>query len=115
MPRQKKDFLLNPVFTAIIVIIAVIAAFNFYQNITRMTQIENKIKKIEAEIAETEAENKQLQKQIQNSDSKEYIEEVAREKLGLVKPGEKLLIPVESIKEEQGDNQGEENDNDNDN
>lgn len=115
MPRQKKDFLLNPVFIAIIVIIAVIAAFNFYQNITRMTQIENKIKEIEAEIAETEAENKQLQKQIQNSDSKEYIEEVAREKLGLVKPGEKLLIPVESIKEEQGDNQGEENDNDNDN
>jgi len=78
-----------------------------------MTQIENKIKEIEAEIAETEAENEQLQKQIQNSDSKEYIEEVAREKLGLVKPGEKLLIPVESIKEEQGDNQGEENDNDN--
>ena len=115
MPRQKKDFLLNPVFIAIIVIIAVIAAFNFYQNITRMTQIENKIKEIEAEIAETEAENKQLQKQIQNSDSKEYIEEVAREKLGLVKPGEKLLIPVESIKEEQGDNQGEENDNNNDN
>ncbi|OEG63558.1 Septum formation initiator [Halanaerobium congolense] len=115
MPRQKKDFLLNPVFIAIIVIIAVIAAFNFYQNITRMTQIENKIKEIEAEIAETEAENEQLQKQIQNSDSKEYIEEVAREKLGLVKPGEKLLIPVESIKEEQGDNQGEENDNNNDN
>jgi cell division protein FtsL len=112
MPRQKKDFLLNPVFITIIAIIAVIAAFNFYQNITRMTQIENKIKEIEAEIAETEAENEQLQKQIQNSDNKEYIEEVAREKLGLVKPGEKLLIPVESENEEQGDNQDQE-DNDN--
>ncbi|SDK97892.1 FtsB family cell division protein [Halanaerobium congolense] len=112
MPRQKKDFLLNPVFITIIAIIAVIAAFNFYQNMTRMTQIENKIKKIEAEIAETEAENEQLQKQIQNSDNKEYIEEVAREKLGLVKPGEKLLIPVESENEEQGDNQDQE-DNDN--
>lgn len=113
MPRQKKDFLLNPVFIAIIAIIAVIAAFNFYQNMTRMTQIENRIKKIEAEIAETEAENEQLQKQIQNSDNKEYIEEVAREKLGLVKPGEKLLIPVESKKEEQGDNQDKENNDDN--
>jgi cell division protein FtsL len=112
MPRQKKDFLLNPVFITIIAIIAVIAAFNFYQNMTRMTQIENKIKKIEAEIAETEAENEQLQKQIQNSDNEEYIEEVAREKLGLVKPGEKLLIPVESENEEQGDNQDKE-DNDN--
>jgi cell division protein FtsL len=106
MPRQKKDFLLNPFLLAIIAIIALIAAFNFYQNMTRITQIENKIEKIEAEIAKTAAENEQLQKQIQNSDNKEYIEEVAREKLGLVKPGEKLLIPVESEDEAENDKQG---------
>jgi len=95
MPRQRKDFLLNPVVITIVAVIAVVAAFNFYQNMTRMNKIENKIEKIEAQIAEAEAENNKLKKQLKNSNSNQYIEEVAREKLGLVKPGEKMFIPVE--------------------
>lgn len=95
MPRQRKDFLLNPVVITIVVVIAVIAAFNFYQNIARMNQLENQIEKIEAQIAQAETENEKLKRQLENSNSNEYIEEVAREKLGLVKPGEKMFIPVE--------------------
>ena len=95
MPRQRKDFLLNPVVITIIIVIAVIAAFNFYQNIARMNQLENQIEEIEAQINKAEAENEELKRQLENSNSYEYIEEVAREKLGLVKPGEKMFIPVE--------------------
>ena len=95
MPRQRKDFLLNPVVITILVVIAVIAAFNFYQNMTRMNQLESQIEKIEDQIAQAEAENEKLKRQLENSNSYEYIEEVAREKLGLVKPGEKMFIPVE--------------------
>lgn len=101
MPRQRKDFLLNPVVITIVVVIALIAAFNFYQNMTRMNQLENQIEEIEAEIAEAEAENQRLEEQLENSSSHEYIEEVAREKLGLVKPGEKMFIPVEEDKEDE--------------
>lgn len=106
MPRQRKDFLLNPVVITIVVVIAVIAAFNFYQNMTRMNQLENQIEEIEAQIAQAEAENNKLKKQLENSNSYEYIEEVAREKLGLVKPGEKMFIPVEE--EENSDSEKEE-------
>lgn len=95
MPRQKKDFLLNPVVITVIVIIALIVAFNFYQNMTKLNQIESKIDKIETEIAKAEAKNKELEQQIENSNSYEYIEEVARKKLGLIKPGEQVFIPVE--------------------
>jgi len=105
MPRQRKDFLLNPVVIIIVVIIALIAAFNFYQNMRRMNQLETKIEKIETQIAEAEAENNKLKRQLENSSSNEYIEEVAREKLGLVKPGEKMFIPVE---EEESDSEKEE-------
>lgn len=105
MPRQRKDFLLNPVVITIVVVIAVIAAFNFYQNIARMNQLENQIEEIEAQITKAEAENDKLKKQLENSNSYEYIEEVAREKLGLVKPGEKMFIPVE---EENSDSEKEE-------
>lgn len=96
MPRQKKDFLLNPVVVIIITVIVVIAVFNFYQNTTKINQIETKISEIETQIAEEKVKNKKLKNQIENSDNNQYIEEIAREKLGLVKPGEKLLIPVES-------------------
>jgi len=96
MPRQKKDFLLNPVVIIIITVIVVIAVFNFYQNTTKINQIETKINEIETQIAEGKVKNKKLKNQIENSDNNQYIEEIAREKLGLVKQGEKLLIPVES-------------------
>ncbi|RCW52698.1 MULTISPECIES: FtsB family cell division protein [Halanaerobium] len=103
MPRQRKDFLLNPVVITLVVVIAVIAAFNFYQNMAKINHLENQIQKIEAEIAEAEAKNQKLKEQLENSDSHEYIEEVAREKLGLVKPGEKMFIPVEENEDEDED------------
>lgn len=98
MPRQKKDFLLNPVVVIIIIFIVVIAVFNFYQNMTKINQIETKISEIETQITEEKVKNEKLKNQIENSDNNQYIEEIAREKLGLVKPGEKLLIPLESEK-----------------
>jgi len=103
MPRQRKDFLLNPVVITIVVVIAVVAAFNFYQNISRMSQLESQIEETKAQIVQAEAENKKLKTQLENSDSNEYIEEVAREKLGLVKPGEKMFIPVEEDKNSDSD------------
>jgi len=105
MPRQKKDFLLNPVIVTIIIIIALISVFNFYQNIVKLNQIEKEIDEIENQIARAETENEKLKEQIDNSSSYEYIEEVAREKLGLIKPGEKMFIPVE---EENSDSEKEE-------
>ncbi|MBE6827135.1 MAG: septum formation initiator family protein [Ruminococcaceae bacterium] len=55
----------------------------------------------EKEIAQLKAkneaqleENEALQKVIDGGDQKEYIERVAREKLGLVKPGEKVYYNV---------------------
>ncbi len=109
MPRQRKDFLLNPVIIAIIAGIVMIATFNFYQNMVKINQIETKINQIENQIAEEKARSKKLEKMIKNSNNKEYIEEIAREKLGLVKPGEKLLIPVESENKDE-DQEKEKND-----
>ena len=104
MPRQRKDFLLNPVVITIVTVIALITAFNFYQNMARMNQLENQVEEIEAQIAQAEAENDKLKKQLENSNSYQYIEEVAREKLGLVKPGEKTFIPVEEESNSDSDN-----------
>jgi cell division protein FtsB len=50
---------------------------------------------MKSEIETTKNENIQLKTRLENVDDLEYIERIAREKLGLVKPGETLLIPVE--------------------
>lgn len=95
MPRPKKDFWLNPVIITIIIVIISIAIFNFSQNILKTRQLEHQITKIESQITEAELNNKKLKKQINNSDNYEYIEKIAREKLGLVKQGEKVFVPIE--------------------
>jgi cell division protein FtsB len=60
------------------------------------------IRKLEATITELEnslimarGEKTRLEEELNNINNPEYIERIAREELGLVKPGELLLIPVE--------------------
>lgn len=41
-----------------------------------------------------EAQNKELSVKLQKSEQPELIEKIAREKLGMIKPGEKYVLPV---------------------
>ncbi|ADQ15391.1 FtsB family cell division protein [Halanaerobium hydrogeniformans] len=107
MPRNRKDFLLNPFVIAVVSVILIIAAFNFWNNLSRMSRLDEEIEEMEARIAQAEAENEELKYQLENTTDEEYIEQVAREKLGLVKPGEMLLVPIEEQEETE-----EETDND---
>ena len=100
MPRNRKDFLLNPFVIAIVSAILIFVAFNFWNNLSRINSLEAEIEEMEARIDQAEAENEELKYQLENTADKEYIEQVAREKLGLVKPGEMLLVPIEEQEEE---------------
>ncbi len=57
-------------------------------------------KKLEAELREVRTENTKLREEIEKLHSPDYIEILAREKFGLVKPGEKSYIVI-TPKEEQ--------------
>lgn len=48
----------------------------------------------EAEYEQVEAENERLESILINDDKSEYMEQVAREKLGFVMPGEKVFYDV---------------------
>ena len=109
MPRQRKDFILNPIVISIVAVIVIVAAFNFWQNIEKMNHLQSKIDEMEEKIEKAEAENKELREQLENTNDPEYIEEVAREKLGLVKPGEMLLVPVEEKQQEDEENKDSDN------
>jgi cell division protein FtsL len=54
----------------------------------------NEMKNIEAKITGENKQNETLKKQKDTMNSDEYIEKIAREKLGMVKPGERVFVDV---------------------
>lgn len=54
----------------------------------------DKVDELNAQYDQQVAENENLQDIIDNSDKDSYIERVAREKLGYVKPGEKVYYNI---------------------
>lgn len=83
------------ILTCILVVIFSVTGYKFYQNYQKISHMKQKVAELEEEIAKAENENEQLKEDLDNLDDPEYIERIARKKLGLVKPGEVLLIPVE--------------------
>ena len=73
--------------------------YSFGLEIIKMQDNVDTMAKIQAQITSIEKQNIQLKKEIQRFQTNGYIEREAREKLGLVKPGEKVIIEVVPSKE----------------
>ena len=74
-----------------------ISAIFVHQN-TLMKGLENKKHSAETEIKELERDIRDLTIEIENSDSLEFVEKVARDDLGMVKPREIIYIDKNKIK-----------------
>ena len=60
-----------------------------------LMQKEQAIRNVQAKIEEEKRLNEELKRQKEILNTYEYVESVAREKLGMVKPGEKIFIVVD--------------------
>lgn len=56
--------------------------------------VQSEVTRVEREISALERRNDAVREQIEYMQSDEYIEKVARDKLGLVKPGDVVFKPV---------------------
>ncbi len=77
------------------VILLILLGFIFYSfggQMVEMYNVQHEIKKIQSQMDELRLKNADLRKQIEQLNSESYIEREAREKLGLVKPGEKIIL-----------------------
>lgn len=74
-----------------------LSAIFIHQN-TLMNDLEKKKYKTEMEIKELERDIRDLTIEIENSDSLEFVEKVARNDLGMVKPREIIYIDKNKIK-----------------
>lgn len=89
------SFIKSRGFKIILIFIFIFTAYKFYLNYQEINKLENRISHLEKSISLAKEERAELQLELKNINNPEYIERIARDELGLVKPGELLLIPVE--------------------
>lgn len=82
------------------ILIAIFISYNLITQILRSTGSYNRLDQTADEVYKLEAENKMLKKKLSDVNSPIFIEKAAREKLGLAKSGETVvLISDEKIKQ----------------
>ena len=86
--KFKKASIFTKLVIAALMVYAVISLFMVHRQ-TR--QLQDRAATLQQQVSEMTQSNAELQYQIDHSRDDDMIESVAREKLGLVKPGEKIF------------------------
>ncbi len=96
--KKNKPF---PLIFAILILFSVTyGAFNISNNISLRNEKLSEISKKQEKINELKKDISELESEISNSDSVEFIEKVAREDLGMVKPREVVYVDKDKEKDD---------------
>lgn len=72
-------------------------AFNFGQGFYEIHQLKNEISSLEEEVTELQEINTQLLEDVEHLHSPEAIEKIARERLGLIRDGEIVIMRARGV------------------
>ncbi|MDO5038386.1 septum formation initiator family protein [Clostridium sp.] len=75
----------------IILLLCLVFLFGFIRQERAIKRIESEIANKQTELETLKKKNKQLEEEVKSANSDEYIETLARERLNMVKPGEKIV------------------------
>ncbi|MBQ5591825.1 MAG: septum formation initiator family protein [Clostridia bacterium] len=82
----------------IVVLVAVLLCASFaislFTVIKEKNSIEKEINAVETELAQVNRENDSIREKLNSDNKDEYVEEIARDQLGFVKPGERVYYDV---------------------
>jgi len=78
-----------------VMFLSVYLLYGYVDGFVRMRAMRAELERVREEIARYEVLNDQLRAELEHYNSDAYIERVAREELGLVKPGETRVIVVD--------------------
>lgn len=76
----------------VVILIVILVAYNLIGQIFEATRSGDRLSKEAEELYKLEAENKELKKKLSESKSVQFLEEQARDKLGLAKKGETVVV-----------------------
>lgn len=88
---MKKKIKFNRIFIIVLILYIAYILLSRHQVLRSYKQEE---KKYQSLIAEEQQRNSELQQEKDNLDSTEYIEEIARDKLGMYLPNERVYIDI---------------------
>ncbi len=92
---EKKKTKMNPRRFVTVLVAVVFVLYFVYTMIWQQVVISKKGREIEAleeKIAAAEQQTEKLEKELENLNDPEYLEKIAREKLGLVRPNERVFV-----------------------
>ena len=84
------------IFLSVMVLLIIFIGYSIFKEKKVQTVVRQDIRSLEAEIASLENKSLELAELIKYLRSDEYVEQEAREKLGMQKEGEKVVIVPES-------------------
>lgn len=93
--KSNKYLIHKLIIAGLIVLVGVSFGKGFIQNY----KLKNELDKLTYEMEALELRNKEIRTEIERHQSPEYVERVAREELGLVRPGETRYIISRPIEE----------------
>lgn len=79
------------------IVISLIIIYNFLSSIYRLSSKKNVLIQAQNELKKAQKENAELKKQLSLVKNPEFVEEQARDKLFMVKPGEKTVVIPENL------------------
>ena len=88
----------------IIILIAILVISYVRQELT-MNKIHKDIEAKQTQLNELQDKNKKLQDEVNQSSTDEYIERMARERLGMIKDGEKVITNSDSPQDKQNNSE----------
>ncbi len=97
-PREKKRDQSKYNFKLPLIVLSLVfvyLAVSLGGEMQKLNDMKKSVIEIEQEMEQLQTQNNELRKMLKSLQSNEYVEQIAREKLGLVKPGETLVIPAE--------------------
>ena len=77
------------------IILAVYLGLSLVNQFNKLQVMHGDLDLMQKEVDTLKAKNESLREELKNVQSNAYVEQMAREKLGLVKPGEKRIVPVD--------------------
>lgn len=75
-------------------------AISLSGEVQKLNAMRHNVAEIEYQMEQLQNKNAELHKTLELMKTNDYVEQVARENLGLVKPGESIIVPVEQQPEE---------------
>lgn len=97
VPKRRKTFQLSRSKLPLLVVMLLLlyVSISLGSRFDSLYTMQRDLQAVQAEVQQLRAVNEDLSEQLELLQSDAYVEQVAREKLGLVKPGETRIVPMD--------------------